>query len=56
MTAFLQTNETEIKRTSQKVFVPGNDVARLMYYLNCVCAAIYYTDDVDIQRLISYQN
>jgi hypothetical protein len=56
MAAFIQTNEIGFKRTSVKVTVPDNDIARLMYYLNCVCTAIDCNDDADIQRYISYQN
>src|SRR5690348_8131370 len=56
MSAFLQINEIEIKRTGTKVTVPDNDVARLMYYLKCVCTTIDCKNDPDIQRFISYQN
>jgi hypothetical protein len=56
MAAFVQTNELQIKRITVKTTVPNNDVARLMYYLNCVCTAIDCKDDENIQRFISYQN
>ena len=49
--AFLQRNQFGFKRTSSDTTVPDNDVARLMYYFNCVCAAIEYNDsDVRIYR------
>ena len=56
MAAFIQANEIELTRTSVKVFVPDNDVARLMYYLSCVCEAVDCQDDAEIQRFTSYQN
>jgi hypothetical protein len=56
MAAFLQTNELETKRTTVKTTVLNNDVARLIYYLNCVCTVIDCKGDADIQRFISYQN
>ena len=36
--------------------VPENDIARLMYYLSCVCTVIDCKDDPDIQRFITYKN
>ncbi|UJR18277.1 hypothetical protein I4U23_005180 [Adineta vaga] len=44
------------ERTDQSVTVPNNDVARLMYYLNCVCVAIDCANDSDIQRFTNYNN
>ena len=49
-------NELNVKRTGRSVTVPNNDVARLMYYLHCVCTSIDCNDDPDIQRFIDYNN
>lgn len=54
--AFLQRDEVEVERTTTATHIPDNDIAHLMYYLNCVCTAIEYNDDADIQRLTAYQN
>ncbi|CAF2896074.1 unnamed protein product [Rotaria sp. Silwood2] len=54
--AFLQRNEIGIKDIGRSVTVPGNDVAKLMYYLNCVCFSIDCNDDPDIRRLTNYDN
>lgn len=51
-----QRNEVELARTGVTVSVPNNDVARLMYYLNCVCVVIDCANDPDIQRFTSYNN
>jgi hypothetical protein len=51
-----QRNEIEFQRTGRVVTVPNNDVARLMYYLNCVCTAIDCNRDPDIQRFTNYNN
>jgi len=54
--AIIQANQIEVERFTVKVDIPNNDIARLMYYLNCVCTVIDCTDDSDIRRFISYQN
>jgi hypothetical protein len=56
MAAYLQSNEIEIERFGTLVNVPNNDVARLMYYLQCVCTAIECDQDSDIQRYTNYNN
>jgi hypothetical protein len=56
MAAYLQSNEIEIERTGVSVNVANNDVARLMYYLNCVCTSIDCNHDPDIQRYTTYKN
>jgi hypothetical protein len=56
MALVFQRNEIGFERTGRTVTVPNNDVARLMYYLNCVCVAIDCNHDPDIQRFTSYQN
>ncbi|CAF3550444.1 unnamed protein product [Rotaria sp. Silwood1] len=53
--AYLQHNQYGFKDTSVNVNVPNNDVARLMYYLNCVCSAIQYNDS-DLSRFRNYRN
>lgn len=53
---FVQRNEVGIRHTGVTVQVPNNDVARLMYYLNCVCTAVECEQDADIRRFTSYQN
>ncbi|CAF4650137.1 unnamed protein product [Rotaria sp. Silwood2] len=39
----------------ERVNIPNNDIAKIMYYLNCVCHCIDY-DDSDIDRFINYPN
>ncbi|CAF1435211.1 unnamed protein product [Rotaria magnacalcarata] len=56
MSFVLERRQTEIKRTTVTATIPENNVARLMYYLNCVCTAIDCNDDAQIQRFTSYQN
>ena len=54
MAMFLR-NQYGLRATSARATVPDNDVARLMYYLNCVFSAIEYTDQ-DVRRLRDYRN
>ncbi|CAF3657437.1 unnamed protein product [Rotaria sp. Silwood1] len=54
--ALLQRNEFGIKNIGQSTTVPDNDVAKLMYYLNCVCFSIDCNDDPNIRRLTNYSN
>ncbi len=53
---YLQRNEVESECMTESANVPNNDVARLMYYSNCVCFAIDCNNDNDIQRFTNYQN
>ncbi|CAF1556217.1 unnamed protein product [Rotaria sp. Silwood1] len=53
---YAQRNEFEVERTGIRVNVPNNDVARLMYYLNCVCIVIDCNNEPSIQRYTTYQN
>ena len=53
--AYLQHNQIGVKDVGHSVTVPDNDVARLMYYLNCACHAIDYKDN-DINRYRNFQN
>ena len=49
-------NEYGIKRIGRLTAVPDNDVARLMYYLCCVCTAIECDQNEDIRRFTNYAN
>lgn len=55
-TLVYQRNEVGIKCTGVTVQVPDNNVARLMYYLDCVCTAVECEQSSDIQRFTAYQN
>ncbi|CAF0924921.1 unnamed protein product [Adineta steineri] len=48
-------NEISLEYIGTAVTVPNNDVARLMYYLNCVCVVIDCSRDPEIQRFTNYQ-
>jgi hypothetical protein len=56
MAVVLSQNEIAVKRTSRTTSIANNDVARLMYYLNCVCASIDCNQDEDIRRFTNYAN
>lgn len=53
--AFLQRNRVNLRPDSVRVEVPDNDIARIMYYLNCVLSVIEYKDQ-DMQRFRNYRN
>ena len=53
---YYRQNELDIERTGTEVTVPTNDVAHLMYYLNCVCITIDCNNDADIRRFTNYKN
>lgn len=54
--AALQRQQTQIRDiTYGTADVPNNDIAKVMYYLNCVCYCIDYKDN-DISRLTNYRN
>ena len=53
--ALFQRNQFGFKDTSTTASVPNNDVARLMYYFDCVCTAIKYNDS-DVSRYRNYAN
>ena len=42
MQATLGYNKTQVERTTTKTVVPGNDIAKLMYYLDCVATVLQY--------------
>jgi hypothetical protein len=56
MDGIINQNEVESKRITVSTTVPNNDVAKLMYYLSCVCTTIIYDEDEDIRRFINYAN
>ena len=52
-------NRLRIKDTSTKVFVPNNDIARLMYYLECVFTVLKcnkYSEYTDFNNYYSLSN
>jgi hypothetical protein len=54
--AFIQKSQIDVKEYGNEVTVAENDVAKLMYYLNCVCRIVDCTDDREISRFIDYHN
>ena len=56
MAAVLGKTEIQIKRTGTSCTVPDSPIAKLMYYLNCVCSCVDAEDDSGIQRLRDYNN
>jgi hypothetical protein len=56
MAVVLQRNEVGIEATGQVTTVPNNDVARLMYYLKCICDAVECDDDPTIRYFTDYGN
>ena len=46
-------NSLKVETTGRTVYVPDNDLARLMYYLDCVLAVIQYDEN---SRLTDYEN
>jgi hypothetical protein len=53
--AYRQT-QIDVKRTTESVTVPDNDIAKLMYYMNCVCTTIDCNDNPEIQGFTDYSN
>jgi hypothetical protein len=49
-----KTNDYDEKGT--KINVPGNDIAKLMYYLKCICYILEMEQDPDIQHLTNFEN
>lgn len=48
--------EIGIKKTGESTTVPDNDIARLMYYLKCVCTTIDCNNEPEIRRFTNYSN
>ncbi|CAF1050307.1 unnamed protein product [Rotaria sordida] len=55
MALHLFRDQFSLRPTSTRATVPDNDLARLMYYLNCVFNAIEYKDQ-DVRRYRDYHN
>ena len=53
MSINLDFNSLNVEKIGRTVNVPNNDLARLMYYLNCVASVIQYEED---NKLTDYQN
>lgn len=53
---YFEKHEIGFEESGRSVTVPSNDVAKLMYYLHCVCTVIDCHNDVDMQRLVKYEN
>ena len=52
MSINLDFNSLNVEKIGRTVNVPNNDLARLMYYLNCISAVIQYDEQ---NKLIDYQ-
>lgn len=55
MALVLNRNRVGVENTSTTVGVPENPLARLMYYLNCMCTVLSLQEP-NIMRLIDYDN
>jgi hypothetical protein len=53
--ALFQNTNYDVRMFGQKVNVPEADIAKVMYYLDCVCTVIEY-DDNNIRRYRNYSN
>ncbi|CAF1055435.1 unnamed protein product [Didymodactylos carnosus] len=51
--AHLQLNAFELEDITKTATVPDNDIAKIMYYLSCVCSSINYNEN-NIQRYTNY--
>ena len=56
MAAIMGRTEIKVRDTTVSANVPNNDIAQLMYYLDCVCACIEPDDSSTISRLRDYKN
>ena len=54
MALYYERDEVHLERDSISVTVPENDIARLMFYLHCVCTSIDCNNDAEIQRFTNY--
>ena len=54
--AFFNRTEVGLKDTTQRVTVPADPRAKLMYYLDCMCTVLKLDDDDDINRLRRFNN
>ena len=53
--AYFQRNRFGFKEDAQHTVHLDNNIARLMYYFNCVCHVIQYKD-TDVNRLRDFKN
>ncbi|CAF4976293.1 unnamed protein product [Rotaria sp. Silwood1] len=53
--AVFGSTELEFQRFGTTAHVPDADIAKVMYYLDCVCTVIEY-DDNNIRRYRNYSN
>jgi hypothetical protein len=53
--AMFQSTNYDFKKTGITVSVPDADIAKIMYYISCVCTVIDYKDN-DIKRYCDYSN
>lgn len=53
--ALFNATKFEIKKNGTVTSVPNADIAKIMYYINCVCTVIEYKDN-DIDRYRNYNN
>jgi hypothetical protein len=53
--AMFQSTNYDVKKTGTFTTVPDADIAKIMYYLNCVCTVIDYNEG-NIQRYRNYSN
>jgi hypothetical protein len=51
----IQNTNYDVRAFGQPVNIPEADIAKVMYYLNCVCTVIEY-DDNDMGRYRNYSN
>lgn len=49
-------DQIEVKKTGQRITVADNDIAKLMYYLQCVCTTIECNDEPEIRRFTNHSN
>ncbi|UJR10676.1 hypothetical protein I4U23_014870 [Adineta vaga] len=53
--AFFHNTNYDVKRFGRTVTIPDAPVAKVMYYLDCVCTVIDYNDN-NIRRYRNYSN
>ncbi|CAF1538041.1 unnamed protein product, partial [Rotaria sordida] len=53
--AVFGSTEYDFQRFGSTANIPNADIARIMYYLDCVCTVIEYNDN-DIRRYRNYSN
>jgi len=56
MDGIISQSQVDVKGITVSTTVPDNDIAKLMYYLSCVCSTIVCDEDEDIRRFTNYAN